>query len=51
MDKKIVLITLGSLIAFNLSCTNKPSGQQGKQPIEADSLAADTITKLDPMSP
>ena len=51
MDKRILLITIAGLIMANLSCTNKKSDQQEKQPIESDSLAADTVTKLDPMSP
>ena len=51
MDKKIVLITFGILIAFNLSYTNKASCQQAKQPIETDSVVADTIVELDQMSP
>ena len=42
MDKRIVLITIAGLIATTLSCTNKISGQQGKQPIEADSVATDS---------
>ena len=51
MDKRIVLITIAGLIMANLSCTNKKSIQQEKQPIEADSVAADSIMELDPMSP
>ena len=51
MEKRIVLVTIAGLIAANLSCTNKTSGQQGEQPIEADSVAADTVVELDPMSP
>ena len=51
MDKRIVLLTIAGLIAANLSCTNKTSGQQGEQPIEADNVAADTVVELDPMSP
>ena len=51
MDKKIVLITFGILIDFNLSYTNKASCQQAKQPIETDSVVADTIVELDQMSP
>jgi hypothetical protein len=51
MDKRIVLITIVGLIAVNLSCTNKTSGQQGKLQKEADSVAADTVVELDPMSP
>ena len=51
MDKRIVLITIVGLIMTNLSCTNKRSGQQEKQPIETDSVAADTVVELDPMSP
>ena len=43
MDKRIVLITIAGLIMANLSCTNKKSIQQEKQPIEADSMAADSI--------
>ena len=51
MDKRIVLITIAGLIIANLSCTNKKSCQQEKQPIEADSVAADSVMELDPMSP
>lgn len=51
MDKRIALITIVGLIMTNLSCTNKRSGQQEKQPIETDSVAAYTVVELDPMSP
>ena len=35
----------------NLSCTNKKSIRREKQPIEADSVAANSVMELDPMSP
>ncbi|MBQ8457404.1 MAG: leucine-rich repeat domain-containing protein [Prevotella sp.] len=51
MDKRIVLITIAELIATTLSCTNKTTGQQGKQQIETDTVAIDSVVELDSMSP
>lgn len=51
MNKRIVLITIAGLLMANLSCTNKASTKQGQQTTESDSVAADTIAELDPMSP
>ena len=51
MDKRIVLITIAGLIIANLSCSNKKSGQQEKQPIETDSVGTDSVVELDLMSP
>ena len=44
--RQYVLITLVGLLAANMSCTNtkKTSGQQGKQPIETDSSATDSVS-------
>ena len=51
MNKRIILITIAGLLITNLSCTNKTCTKQGQQPIEADSVVADSVVELDPTSP
>lgn len=46
MNKKIVLIAFAGLIAANLSCTNKPSGQKEQQPKGTDSVTADSVVEV-----
>ena len=46
MDKRIILITITGLIVANLSCTHRPSGQQVQQPIETNSVTADTTADV-----
>lgn len=44
-------MTIVGLIVVNQSCTNKKSGQTGKQSIKTDSVAGDSVVELDQMSP